>query len=358
VLVRPTDAAEVVPARRTWGIVVAGVLALVLVAVVGTYLVSSSPEATAAQGTCNGRIEHCSRRLDEVVFPTTHNAPTAAEDGFLLANQEHGLGQQLRDGVRGFQIDTFLGSRRRSGRGSIVYTDLADDQIARLAENSGPELAQQALAFRERLGPPPDDTQQDVYLCHNFCELGAVKLRDEVGTFRRFLERNPNEVLVIVVQDEMPAEDLLPVLERGGLLPYIATIDPTRPLPTLDELIESDQRVVFGLENGDLGEQIPNVFDRGLVQEVPYDYPTVGDLDGPEACDSFRGRSDAPLFQLNHWVTPASRRGSRAANAKALLLARARRCAEERELVPNLVAVDFYESGDLFRVTEELNADR
>jgi len=31
---------------------------------------------------------------------------------------------------------------------------------------------------------------------------------------RRFLERNPNEVVFIVIQDELPAEELLPVLTR------------------------------------------------------------------------------------------------------------------------------------------------
>ena len=62
------------------------------------------------------------------------------------------------------------------------------------------------------------------------------------------------------------------------------------------------------------------------------------------------------MFQLNHWVTPASRSAARQINAQPFLLGRAERCERERKLVPTLVAVDFYKSGDLFRVVEELNA--
>jgi len=108
----PADGATVPtgPRRRAWAIGVAGSLGLLLVAGVVTYLVVSEPESTERVAGCNGRIEYCLRRLDQVALPTTHNAPTAAEDGFLLPNQERGVIDQLRDGVRGFQIDTYLGS--------------------------------------------------------------------------------------------------------------------------------------------------------------------------------------------------------------------------------------------------------
>jgi hypothetical protein len=69
-----------------------------------------------------------------------------------------------------------------------------------------------------------------------------------------------------------------------------------------------------------------------------------------------RGIADAPLFQLNHWITPASRNASAEVNQYDFLIGRARACEEIRDRVPNLLAVDFYESGDLFRVTRALNA--
>ena len=42
-------------------------------------------------------------------------------------------------------------------------------------------------------------------------------------------------------------------------------------------------------------------------------------------------------------------------NATDVLLPRARRCADERDRVPNIVAVDFYSAGDLIEVVDELN---
>jgi hypothetical protein len=42
-------------------------------------------------------------------------------------------------------------------------------------------------------------------------------------------------------------------------------------------------------------------------------------------------------------------------NAYDFLLDRARKCQKERGKLPNLVAVDFYNTGDLFAVTETLN---
>ena len=42
-------------------------------------------------------------------------------------------------------------------------------------------------------------------------------------------------------------------------------------------------------------------------------------------------------------------------NAYPVLLKRARQCRRERKMVPNLIAVDFYRTGDLFKVARALN---
>ena len=150
----------------------------------------------------------------------------------------------------------------------------------------------------------------------------------------------------------------LPVLEDGGLDPYLATLDPTVPLPTLGSMVESGRRLVIGLEKGDLGPAIPNVYDGGLVQEVPYRFSSVAKLEGPGSCRPNRGQDDAPLFLLNHWVSPPSSDLAAEANSEDVLLARAERCSEERGQPVNLVAVDFYESGDLLATVAELNGRR
>jgi hypothetical protein len=323
-------------------------LAAVVVAVV---VVRDSPART-----CNGSAALCDLRLDQVALATTHNSMNASNDGFEEPSQQSGIEQQLADGVRGFLVDAFRGSVRQTRDGEeVVYTDLPRRRLAAAVKLVGPQAAERALLLRRQLGPPPPNARQDVYLCHKFCELGAVPFSVVVDQLRRFLEGHDREVLVIVVQDELPASDLEAVLTAGGLDPYIATIDPGEPMPTLGELVGSGRRVVIGLENGDLGPRIPNVYDDGLMQETPYDYTSVADLADPGSCSEHRGSADAPLFLLNHWVTPPSEEAATEANSKDFLLGRTERCAQARGQPVNLVAVDFYETGDLLDVVDELN---
>ena len=64
------------------------------------------------------------------------------------------------------------------------------------------------------------------------------------------------------------------------------------------------------------------------------------------------------LYLLNHWITtpPASLPSSAAVvNTRDALLARIQECRRLRGRIPNLIAVDFYRTGDLLDVVAELN---
>jgi hypothetical protein len=291
-----------------------------------------------------------------VALATTHNSMNAAADGFLHPSQDSGIETQLEDGVRGFLIDAFLGSPRPAGDEQVVYTDVSDRKLAQLVKSAGDEPAQQALGLRAQVGPPPADAPRDVYLCHQFCELGAVLFSEVVDQLHRFLEANRGEVVVVLIQDELAADELLPVLKDGGLEPFLATLDPGLPLPTLGSMVDSGRRLVVALENGDLGPAIPNAFQGGLVQEVPYRYRSVAAFEDPQSCRPHRGSAQAPLLLLNHWVSPPSPELAAEANTEEVLLTRADRCAGERGQPVNLVAVDFYERGDLLPTVAALNA--
>jgi hypothetical protein len=332
---------------------------LILAGLLVSVLVLAPTAGGAADArTCNGRVEYCSLRLDQIALPTTHNSSASRADGVRFPNQHRSMSRQLRDGIRGFQIDAFLGTVRRRAGHEAVFTDLNHLASSQLDNALGPQAVTAATLVRKQIGRPPQNAHYDVYLCHNFCELGAVPMLDEAKHLARFLDQHPNQVVFWVIQDELPAERLLPVLQQSGLDQELATLDPHQPLPTLGEMIDADHRLVVGLENGDLGPQIPNLFASGLMQEVPYRYVRVNDLRAPASCRPLRGSPDAPLFQFNHWITPASFRASREVNAFSFLDGRARRCERERKLIPNLVAVDFYEAGGLFRVTRSLNEGR
>jgi hypothetical protein len=98
------------------------------------------------------------------------------------------------------------------------------------------------------------------------------------------------------------------------------------------------------------------------VEETPYTFPTVSLLESssalPASCVPNRGPQHAPLLLVNHWVStdPVPRPADAAkVNAYEPLLRRAQECARIRDHVPNLLAVNFYREGDLFRVVDTLN---
>ena len=89
-------------------------------------------------------------------------------------------------------------------------------------------------------------------------------------------------------------------------------------------------------------------------QETPYTFHTTAEM----SCRANRGGDKSALFLVNHWIetTPTPRPSNAAVvNAYDFLLARARRCQRERRRLPNVIAVDFYATGDLFRVVRTLN---
>jgi len=357
VLARPADAdadtgaAPVVYRRRTVFLAIG--LGLVLAVVTTIVLVTESPEPQAISVGCNGRIDLCGRRLDQVVFPTSHNANASADDGYLGPNQKYRIGPQLAQGIRGMQLDAFVGT----SRGGRVYTDFTDVNVDSLTQSVGADLVERAEQARTIIGPPPAASRQRLYLCHGFCELGATRASEAFSTIASFLARNPNEVLFVIFEDYAPVDLLERELGRAGLADQRYPIDVGRPLPTLRAMIRSGRRLVTVLENQDGGAAMPNGYADGIIQETPYSFRNPAALAAPDSCRPERGLATAPIFLLNHWVTPASLSGSIAVNQFAFLDERARRCQDERGLLPNLVAIDFVNEGDLYAVVKQLNQE-
>src|SRR5688500_18119354 len=90
-----------------------------------------------------------------------------------------------------------------------------------------------------------------------------------------------------------------------------------------------------------------------FVQDTPLGARRPGEL----SCDRARGEADSPLLLMNHWIDtfPPSVARNRAIG-RAFLDRHLARCERERDLLPNLVAVDFYENTDVVGIAERLNA--
>lgn len=342
------------------GAVLAGGLAAVLVALLVVALLASggtTASADTAIRECNGHAELCDRALDEVTLAGTHNAMSAATNpNWLFAQQERDLEAQLEDGVHALMIDAHFGERV-GGRVRTVLDERTER--ADLERQLGAPAVDAALRIRDRLVGSGDAEPKTEWLCHGFCELGAITLRDGLEQVRRFLATHPHEVVVIVIQDEGPTPaDIEAAFDDSGLLPYVyrGPVPPEAPWPTLREMIASGGRLVVMAENVAGGDEVPwyHPTYEGLVQETPYHFTRPSQF----SCEPNRGDEQGSIFLINHWIdtSPAPRPSNAAkVNAYDFLLGRARECAEVRGLQPGIIAVDFYETGDLFEVVDTLN---
>jgi len=315
---------------------------------------------------CNGSEELCERRLDELATPATHNAMSAATNkGWLFAQQDAGLSEQLADGIRGLLIDAHYGERVEGGQVRTDLSDVSASERAELEQSLGPAAFDAAVRLRDRVVGTKAEEERSVYLCHGFCELGALPIERAFGELRDFLAANPHEVLVVVIEDYVDPQDIATAAESSGLAEFVyeGEIDPP---PTLEEMIDSGGRVLMAAENDGGGEAIPWYHEvyAGLTQETPYSFGRTSELIDSEAipasCEPNRGPAGAPMFLVNHWIdtSPAPRpSNAREVNALDALLARVEECEELRGLRANLIAVDFYRQGDLFAAVEALNAD-
>ena len=312
---------------------------------------------------CNGHAELCDRSLNDVAMMTSHNAMSAAEDpGWFNAHHYNPIVQQLDAGVRGLLIDTHLGqetSEHGFGGAALVQTDLGDTTRAQIEAEIGAEslAAAERLSGRLVFGQRVDTPR--LYLCHGLCEIGATDAVDEFARIRAWLDDHPDQVIVIVIQDESPMADTVAALERSGLAARAWPLRLTAEdrLPTLREMIDRGTTALIMHESSG-GAGPPWYQDAyAIMQETPYAFASVSALQSDASCVPKRGPDDAPLFLLNHWLDkqPVQVSQAQASNTREVLLDRARLCQKERGRLPNLVAINFVEIGDAAAVVDELN---
>ena len=256
-------------------------------------------ERGPAEG-CNGSRALCGRRLDQVVFPGTHNSYAAADEpGWLFANQRHGIERQLNDGIRALTLDIHFGvSDPSTGR---VRTDLAAEGSSRnkVAQQLSPGALRVADSLVGRAGRGRLTGERRAYLCHTLCELGAEPLDDQLRIVGSFLADHPGAVVMAFIEPYVPVGTIGRALERTGLLTHAARLRLGQPLPTLGQLRRADTRLVV-LAEEDGGTRPWYLPGFSFVQDTPLGAKTPAQL----SCARYRGRADSPMFLVNHWIPP------------------------------------------------------
>jgi hypothetical protein len=343
---------------------VGGAIVVIAGMVTAGFILTTRGAANSAQASeeqvCNGENSLCDLRIDQVTFPGVHHAFASSEyPGYLFAQQVGTITDQLRAGVRALNIDTHYGepsTARIPGQNvPIVLTDKVATEVARANAEQDP-VAEKRAAQLAAGAPKAADAQRGIYMCHSNCETGAIKFGDGLEEIKTFLDGHPDDVLMLTLHDFTSPADTAAAIEAAGLADRAFTLQPGEPLPTLRTLIDNGQTLLVFAERGDPGGPpwYHNMYD--WFQETTFSFTNKKQFD----CAPNRGKPDAPLFLINHWLTlsPPDPTVEGAVNSRAVLDKRIEQCLTQRGLVPNIVQVQFAERGDLISTVQSLNERR
>ena len=255
---------------------------------------------------CNGSIDLCSKQYNEVAYLTTHNAFNSGEDGLLFPNQTYNIASQLNDGVRGLMIDVY-----------------------------------------NHFGTPT--------AYHSVFMLGTIPLSDILNDIKTFLDNNPNEIVTIILECYVTANDIEDEINQSGLSNYLYTHNSV--WPTLQNMINGNNRLVIFTDVDDASSSqnwYHYVWDYAV--ETHYSVGAINDF----TCDFNRGDPVNDLFIFNHFVTDANLGyglydESDDVNANPFFINRALDCQTQTNKFTNFVTVDYYELGDGLAVVDQLN---
>src|SRR5262245_36464432 len=154
--------------------------------------------------------------VNQVVWPASHNAMSSSAYDFFGAEHTLTIPEQLNAGARFFMIDAYYGYNDDG----LVRTNLAGGVDRKQLEA---ERGEDAVRELNRLGAltgaaSTSKSKQDIYFCHNLCELGAVSADEVLGDVGDFLDQNLNDVVILDVEDYVRPRDFRNELRDAGLL--------------------------------------------------------------------------------------------------------------------------------------------
>lgn len=259
---------------------------------------------------CNGYAELCDKKFNEVVYVTTHNAFNAKYAGsvnYTFPNQNYRIGTQLKEGVRGFMVDVYEGNNGEP----VVY--------------------------------------------HGFSFTGSEPLSGILQEIRLFLDTNPREVVTLILECNVSGTLISQAMTASGLEKFLYTHAPGSSWETLGQMIINGKRLVIFSDKEDAGDLTWYHYLWDYCIETGFSASSKEELD----CSFNRGDSSNSLFILNHFITNLVGTGqpdqAAVINANPYFINKARECMTLHGKLPNFLTVDFYSSGNVFEVANELN---
>ncbi|HEX4018922.1 MAG TPA: hypothetical protein VHX15_19455, partial [Frankiaceae bacterium] len=259
----------------------------------------------------------------------------------------------LNEGISTLLIDTWYGQPTASPNVVVTAPQSYADALEQTTQLYGPDVVASAMRVRDAIAGAPTGPV-GAYLCHGLCETGSTAWEPLMANVKSWLDAHPREVVTFFIEDYVSPADTAKVFTQAGLLPYLHTQVAGQPWPTLGQMIDSGRRVVVLMEHHGGGSAYPWMLQGfDWVQDTPYANPSAADL----SCRLNRGSASNPLLLINNWLSGFSSlvTSAQKVNAYSVLDPYAQRCERERGLIPNYVAVNFFDEPDVFRVVDQLN---
>jgi len=291
----------------------------------------TEPSALAAKDACptccNTLTSNCGLPVNQVLFPMVHNAMSSYGDYFLSANNNLPMEKALVAGYRGLMLDSCI------------------------CESSTVNDIKGFLGGQDNTG---------LRFCHKTCDAGARKPDKLLGNLKTFLEVNPNEVVIVEFEvNDNSLNDLFYAIDDSGLDEYIYS--PADKInvewPTMQELIDANTRLIIFAHGDGIESCAVSNCPEGFL--YTFDHLTQTNWND-ESCD-IKGNDVEPraFFLMNHWMNNdldlPSEDNAQEFNAFAKLIERTEKCSGR---IPNIIAVDFWDVGDVLPFVKEVNTQR
>lgn len=279
---------------------------------------------------CLGDSSLCEKRYDEITFLTTHNSFNYGKRGknkktgphyYLFPNQELPIEDQLIHGVRAFMLDLHL-------------------------------------------------KNEQVILCHGGkgCGiLGHDPIEDIFTTIKIFLEKNPTEIISLILESYVPTSKLKKALDSTGLSSFLHCQSQESAWPKIIDMIQSKKdpekhdpncksvgRLVILNDRVEKDDPAWNLDLFGKFSfETHYAFRKIRDLN----CKINRGNENHSLYIFNHFTTFISGKKSDAItiNKKDFLMNRIKDCEKNIQKKINFLTIDYFNSGESIFVVNHLN---
>ena len=296
-------------------------------------------KSSSCENCCNGLESNCDLPINEVTWAFVHNA--MSDDSFYAANNDLPLERALVEGYRGLMLDSCL-----CDGDNIV--DLIQDYVTGNDEDS------------EEKNPE----EQYVGFCHGTCAAGSRSPAIVLKNIKTFLDVNPKEVLILEFEvGEGTLELLYQAINDSGLEKYVLrglkNDGTVTSWPTFQQLINSNRRLLLFAHDGGMGSCEKQTCPEGIFYTFDHFSQTnwnddTCDLRGNDNTDVLDNRG---FFMMNHWLNDddldlPSKTNAEQFNTYEFLSARFDKCDLR---MPNVIAVDFWSTGDVLKFVEDQN---